>query len=480
MRARVLRHHFAGWADPSEVFIRLYGDAPECFWLDSGSDARSGMSYMGAGSRRATARAADDFVELDGRPVPGTVFDLLRAECAAGTLEPSEGFQLGWVGWLGYELRHQTAGTGATRGDAAPRASRYPDAALIFADRVIAFDHAARSIALAALVVDDEHAAIAWRDAVIEALAAASAAPGRRPASRPSAGPAEPAAPAGARWHDAGEEYLGMVAACQAAIAAGEAYQLCLTTEVEVPVHPDPVALYLALRSSSPSHHGGLVRSGGVSLLSSSPERFLSATADGVVRTQPIKGTRPRGATAELDAALAAELFRSEKERAENLMIVDLMRNDLARVCAPGSVEVSDLFEVQSYAQVHQLVSTVQGRLAEGMTGIDAVMACFPAGSMTGAPKLRAMELLDAIERRPRGVYSGAFGYFGLDGAIDLAMVIRSIVLDAGGAVIGTGGGITALSVAADELAEARLKAAAPLAALLAAGGLPGAPRAAG
>ena len=163
------------------------------------------------------------------------------------------------------------------------------------------------------------------------------------------------------------------------------------------------------------------------------------------------------------DEELRFELESSEKERAENLMIVDLMRNDIGRVAAVGSVTVTSLLAVESYAHVHQLVSTVRGVLADGLTGIDAIAACFPAGSMTGAPKRSATLILDSLEQRARGIYSGAFGYVGLDGAIDLAMVIRSIVVDGAGSTVGTGGGITALSVPGEELAEARLKAAALL-----------------
>ena len=229
---------------------------------------------------------------------------------------------------------------------------------------------------------------------------------------------------------------------------------------------PDPVATYLALRASSPTHHGALVRAGEVSLVSASPEQFLRVTPEGLVETKPIKGTRPRGDDEESDDALRDELLSSDKERAENLMIVDLMRNDLGRIAEVGSVEVTSLLAVESYAQVHQLVSTVRGRLADGVDRFDAIAACFPAGSMTGAPKLSATQILDRLERRPRGVYSGAFGYLGLDGAVDLAMVIRSIVIDRDGSTIGAGGGITALSVPEEELAEVMVKAA-PLLAVL-------------
>jgi len=185
-----------------------------------------------------------------------------------------------------------------------------------------------------------------------------------------------------------------------------------------------------------------------------------------VIRTRPIKGTRPRGQDAESDAALAAELAVDAKERAENVMIVDLMRNDLSRVCVPGSIRVDALWEVETYPAVHQLVSTVSGTAAEGVTVGDLFAAAFPAGSMTGAPKLSAMTRLHDLEAGPRGVYAGCFGYIGDDGGLDLAMVIRSIVVDGDRAVVGAGGGITWGSVAAREVGEVATKARAPLAAL--------------
>ncbi|AZS43675.1 Aminodeoxychorismate synthase component 1 [Microbacterium oleivorans] len=186
----------------------------------------------------------------------------------------------------------------------------------------------------------------------------------------------------------------------------------------------------------------------------------------GIVRTRPIKGTRPRSPDTVEDAALAAELRASEKEQAENVMIVDLMRNDLQRVCEPGSVAAERLLEVESYPAVHQLVSTVAGRLRARTTVGDLWDASFPAGSMTGAPKLSAMQILHRLEGAPRGVFAGCFGWIGVDGGLDLAMVIRSIVVHPGGAYVGAGGGITWGSVAADEVAEVGIKARAPLHAL--------------
>ncbi|MWC00100.1 anthranilate synthase component I family protein, partial [Agromyces seonyuensis] len=283
----------------------------------------------------------------------------------------------------------------------------------------------------------------------------------------PLPAPAAPPPPIIAAARHAAGAYRERILACQAAIAAGEAYQLCLVNEFRVEAESiDAVAVHRRLRAMSPAHHGGFVRIGGVALASASPELFLHVGPERRVTTKPIKGTRPRGADADSDRALAAELVASEKERAENLMIVDLMRNDLGRVASLGSVVVDALFAVESYPQVHQLVSTVSARLAAGVGPIDAVRAAFPAGSMTGAPKLRAMQLLHGFEDGPRGVYSGAFGRLGDDGALDLAMVIRSIVVVGAVARIGAGGGITALSDPDEEVEEVRVKARALLAAV--------------
>ncbi|HEY9478375.1 MAG TPA: anthranilate synthase component I family protein [Microbacteriaceae bacterium] len=445
MRHRVLSTVYRRWISPERAFLALIGDATDAFWLDSGIHATDGMSYMGVGSRT--------FI-----PAPGeSVLQFLRAELPAPRAAApgaATGFALGWVGWLGYERRGETMGVPLRQ------RSRYPDAAFLYADRILAFDHAARTVTLSALGEPGSRPLEEWRTHVTAVLDGLDD-PGPADEDAAVAGPATPV-PA-VRWAHSDDEYLRMIEACQAHIVRGDAYQLCLTNEAQVDVHPDPVRTYLAMRASSPSHHGGLIRVGDVSLLSATPEVFLTVTPDGIVRSEPIKGTRARGANAQRDAELRAELADSEKERAENLMIVDLMRNDLSRICLPGSVSVPSLLRVETYAHVHQLVSTIVGQLAPGYSGVDALAACFPAGSMTGAPKLGATQILEALEQRPRGVYSGVFGYFGLDGRIELAMVIRSIVLDAEGASIGTGGGITALSVPAEELSEAKLKAAALL-----------------
>jgi len=453
MRQRVLRHPLDSWVDPAAAFVALYGDDTDVFWLDDSLHSTAGMSAAPMSAAPISA-APMSYMGRASRVVTSMDTDVLRLLRDDMPRDRGEGavprFELGWVGWLGYELRS------STMREPHSRTSRYPDAALLFVDRAVEFDHASREARIIALGDSWTEELSAWRDDVTMRLRDAGAP--KRAAQLPPGGTVT--------WAYSDNEYLGMIAACQRAIVAGDAYQLCLTTEAATSVRPDPLAAYLELRESSPTHHGALLRVGPVSVLSASPEQFLTVSPSGIVTSSPIKGTRRRGESAQADAALREELESSDKERAENLMIVDLMRNDIARVSEIGTVEVTSLLSVESYAHVHQLVSTIRGRLAAGRNGIDAVEACFPAGSMTGAPKLSATRILDRIEERARGVYSGALGYFSTDGSIDLSMVIRTIVIDDSGATVGTGGGITALSVPHDELEEARLKAAALLAVL--------------
>jgi para-aminobenzoate synthetase component 1 len=437
MRRRLLRHHLAGRIDPESAFRALASGPDDVFWLDSG---RHGVHVLGSGERILPER--------------GAVLDTLRSELEREPIElyrayPGfDGFRLGVVGWVGYEVREETTGVAVTR------RSRHPEAAFLRVDRALVIDVESGRADLLALGDRWAGDLAAWRDD----LAARLADPPPPTAGSPSA--------AEVRWRDDEATYLENVRACLDAIREGETYQICLTTMAEVDGSFDEVASYLALRAASSSHHGGFLRIGGTSLLSASPERFLEVDAEGMVRTRPIKGTRPRASIQVADEELAAELEESEKERAENVMIVDLMRNDLSRVCELGSVAVTSLLAVESYPAVHQLVSEVEGRLRAGLTAVDALGACFPAGSMTGAPKIRATQILDTLEAGPRGLYAGTFGFFGYDGQADLAMVIRSIVMDVDGASVGAGGGITTLSIPDEEYAEMRLKARAPLAAL--------------
>jgi para-aminobenzoate synthetase len=264
------------------------------------------------------------------------------------------------------------------------------------------------------------------------------------------------------------EAYLKLIDECRREIRNGESYEICLTNMLSVEVSIDPMRLYRHLRRISPAPYAGLLKFPDLAVLSTSPERFLTIASNGIVESRPIKGTRRRGSTSNEDDALRHELQQSEKDRAENLMIVDLVRNDLNSVCEIGSVHVPRLFGVESYAFVHQMVSTVSGSLRVGVSAVDCVKAAFPGGSMTGAPKIRTMEIIDRLEAGSRGVYSGTLGYFALSGAIDLSIIIRTIVVTPKQLSFGVGGAILAQSDPESEFEETLIKARAMIAAVAA------------
>jgi len=265
-------------------------------------------------------------------------------------------------------------------------------------------------------------------------------------------------------------EYLAKIAEAKAHIGAGDAFEICLTHRLDAPFTGDAFALFAALRAASPAPYAAYLDLPEAAIVSSSPERFVALDADGIAESRPIKGTRPRGSTPAEDERLASELATSTKDRAENAMIVDLVRNDLGRVSALGSVEVPELYAMERYATVHQLVSTIRSRLEEGRDVVDLLQACFPPGSMTGAPKIEAMTILERLEPTERGPYGGALGWIDLSGTADLSVVIRTIVVKDGQAHLHVGGAIVADSDPAAEHGETLVKARAPLAALAAFG----------
>jgi para-aminobenzoate synthetase len=453
--------------DSAGVFADLYGESRAAFWLDSMAGEGGRFSFMGDSSGPLGAVVTYDVAtrevrtERAGRTevVTEPIFDHLERELSR--LRPSGphpavpfDFDCGFAGYLGYEVKADCGATAAHR-------SPHPDAAFVFADRLLAFDHELGRIHLLCLVPEDgEEEAEAWlaeTGARLEAIATGGAA----------ALPSAPAVtnPPEFQLARSRQRYLEDIAVCKQRLAEGETYEACLTNSLAAEAEVDPLSLYMELRRANPAPFASYLRVGELAVLSSSPERFLRITADGVAEAKPIKGTSRRDADPAEDGRLACRLRQDEKTRAENLMIVDLLRNDLGAVCEIGSVEVPALMEVESFATVHQLVSTVRGRLREGAGALDCVRACFPPGSMTGAPKLRTMEILDVLEGAARGVYSGAIGYFGLGGGSDLSVTIRTVVLAGGRATIGTGGAIVMQSDAQNELTEAFLKAAAPLAA---------------
>ncbi|MEN3305507.1 MAG: para-aminobenzoate synthetase [Micromonosporaceae bacterium] len=458
--------------DAEAAFATLFGTDPAAFWLDS-SRVIPGLSRFsvlgGAGPLAELVSYRVDTGEVTVARPDGTeiarhredIFGYLDRSLARRRL-PDPGlpldFSLGYVGYLGYELKADCGGVATHR-------AAQPDAALLFCDRALLIDHLARRAWLLTISTPDCAAAARdWLDRAAALLPGASAPP------PPPGGPVD-APPVCAR-HSA-QEYAGLIRACQEEIRAGESYEICLTNTLSVPVAVDPFRTYQALRRGNPAPYAAFLRLPGVAVLSSSPERFLRIDRHGAVESRPIKGTRPRGTDPASDGRLREELRGCEKDRAENLMIVDLVRNDLGRVCELGSVHVPSLFAVETYETVHQLVSTVRGRLRPDASAVDCVRAGFPGGSMTGAPKLRTLEILDRLEGGARGVYAGALGYLSLSGAVDLSIVIRTMVVTADEVSIGVGGAITALSDPAAEIEEAWVKGRALLGALATVAGQP-------
>ncbi|WP_420366780.1 chorismate-binding protein [Curtobacterium sp. L3-7] len=403
------------------------------------------------------------------RPAFDVLADLLALTPRLAEPIPGLGFALGWVGFLGYELGRESGGPDRT-------ADGHADADLRFVDRavVVRDDGAAWALALVDDAEPDASAANrAWLGTVADGGPAADVR---------DVPPSLPSGPAIGRVSRAA--YETAVDACRAEIRDGNAFQVCLTTAFSVPgtgqealagPGTDPhLVEYLRMRAADPVPFGAYLRLGPLRVASRSPERFLRIGADGKVLAEPIKGTRRRLTGPEADPAedlaVRDELAASVKDRAENVMIVDLLRNDLLRTAVPGSVHVDRLCAVETYASVHQMVSTIGAVLPEGVSRADVVRAAFPPGSMTGAPKTSAMAIASRLEGGPRGVYSGAIGYFSTSGAVDLSVVIRTLVtvLDDGGAAgsrtavrsrtLGAGGAVTWSSVAGDEADEALTK----------------------
>ncbi|WP_432491208.1 chorismate-binding protein [Kineococcus auxinigenes] len=488
LRTRVLERA----VDPAAAFEVLTAPDGPAFWLDS---ARPGpgtgrFSFVGGSTGPEadllTYRAAEGEVVLRDRGgerrLPGSVFEHLGgrrleagSEVGAGEGEGGAGqgpgelpFDLvgGWVGYLGYEVR-------ADCGSPTTRRARTPDAAWLFADRFVAVDHEEDRTHLVALVRTDpdapavaaaERDAGAWLEGTARALAVL---PGAPPRPEPEPVPPLPEEVVLPLLDRTREQYLAAVEECRQVLRAGESYEVCLTAQASSADPVDALSAHRRLRAVNPAPYAALLRLPGVEVVCASPERFLRVDRHGWAEAKPIKGTARRGIDADEDATLRDALAADPKTRAENLMIVDLLRNDLGRVCEVGSVSVPALMATETYATAHQLVSTVRGRLRTGLGAVDAVRSCFPPGSMTGAPKLRTCEVVDALEERARGVYSGVLGYFSLTGAADLAVVIRTLVRAGGEWTAGAGGAVVLDSDPEQEFAEMVLKAGASLRALL-------------
>ncbi len=452
--------------DTERAFVNLYGDSETSFWLDSSKvDERARFSFMGAagGPLGATILYDVHTRELRIESANGSevleesIFDYLSREMRHMRHISHDlpfDFNCGFVGYFGYELKAECEGSDAHR-------SSMPDAAFLFADRLIAFDHV-EHCTYVVCATEPGRAEEADRWIAETSLRLASLPPIDEPEWHGAALP-EPVKFRLSRSH---ERYLEDIATCKQRLLEGETYEVCLTNTITADVAVDPLPLYRTLRRVNPAPFSAYLRFGECAVLSSSPERFLSVDRDRWVEAKPIKGTCPRGATPAEDVRLAEQLRTDEKNRAENLMIADLLRNDLGVVCDVGTVHVPYLMHVESYETVHQLVSTVLARLREDVEPPDGIRACFPGGSMTGAPKKRTMEIIDELEGEARGVYSGAIGYLGLSGGCDLNIVIRTIVVERDRATLGVGGAIVMQSDAEDEYQETLLKAGAPMTAI--------------
>jgi para-aminobenzoate synthetase len=464
-----------GEPSSERLFERLFADLDHAFWLDS-ADAPTRLSrcsYMGAtlGEGRCVLEydveeTAVRITRADHSEIArASIFDVLERELESKAAEPAAGVERGllggFVGYLGYECKADCGSRNAHRSD-------MPDAVMMLANRVIAVDHVAKRTHLLALCSDEDADAERWlqdAEAVVRSLLAEPfpIATAGEASEGDDAGPVEPVE---FRCGRGRRQYLADIARCQAALAAGESYEVCLTDQIHTDASPEPFALYRALRRSNPAPFASYLKLGELAILSSSPERFLSVDRDRRVQARPIKGTAPRSQDPVRDEELRDELLKDEKTFAEHLMIVDLLRNDLGRVCEVDSVRVSEFMAGERYRTVHQLTSTITGVLGANRSPVDCVRACFPGGSMTGAPKLRTMEIIDDVEREARGVYSGAIGYFGLDGSVDLSIVIRTIVMRPGDTTIGAGGAIVMQSDPEEEFEELLLKARAPMTAI--------------
>ena len=451
-----------------EAYPLLTAGAEYSFWLDSAREESpmSVASYVGAvpaqlsplrvDSARAAAESGgeDPFAQLEAALASAP---RVHPDTVAATGLPA-GLRGGYVGYFGYEAR---AAMGLEHGHPVPgylpaHEAPTPDSLWLPAVRYLVHEHARPGVAARSWLVGDEP----WCEAAERLLSAAGecASENTPELTEPLLFPA-PAA----------EAYMDAVRASQHEIYEGNSYEVCLTAQTSARIqNPGPelfFEFYRRQRAHNAAPYAAYLRCGDFSVLSSSPERFLSVDEQRNAQTKPIKGTVPRGATPEEDETAAAWLRSDPKTRAENLMIVDLLRNDLSLVSEPHTVRVPVLMGVESYSTVHQLVSTVSSRLREGISAVAAARACFPGGSMTGAPKPSTMQIIEGLEGRARGVYSGALGFVSADGSANLSIVIRTLVAhDEGTVTLAAGGAVVADSDPAAEYEEmlTKLRAALP------------------
>ncbi|KAJ6828851.1 aminodeoxychorismate synthase, chloroplastic [Iris pallida] len=484
---------------PENIFCDLFGktNADDTFWLDSSStdQGRARFSFMGGkgGSlwKQLTFQLAGQSKQTTGDGgylsiqdnhgfvrkifLKDGIFDFLNKELQSFQYEKEDyeglpfDFCGGFIGFMGYNLKVE-CGAMSNR-----YKSTTPDACFFFADNLLVIDHSNGDVYILSIhdIYNSDNKMgegenlqeYLWLDDMEKRL--------RRLKDKATNDMNVNKSLAGSCLsykesfvvEKSRQQYIKDVENCLKLIRDGESYELCLTTQMRKRVLGiNPLELYLNLRDHNPAPYAAWLNftTEKLQICCSSPERFLRLDGSGKLEAKPIKGTISRGRTPEEDEHLRLQLQFSEKDRSENLMIVDLLRNDLGRVCEPGSVCVPHLMDVESYAAVHTMVSTIQGKKKSNISPIDCVRAAFPGGSMTGAPKLRSMELLDSLESSSRGIYSGSIGFFSYNQTFDLNIVIRTVVIHEEVATVGAGGAIVALSNPEDEYEEMMLKAKAP------------------
>ena len=453
-----------GTPDPVEVAARFL-DLPYLLFLDSA--AGTGFSFLAADPAivvRSRGAVTEVFQGGTWRPADGDALGVVRGMLSDARIDPVPGlppFQGGAAGYIGYDYGAVLERIPSARYDDLA----LPDVMLGFYDWVIAWDHHRDaawivSLGLPGCGAERERRARERMEMVAERVAGRrEKRVGKIPRSAGDDAPPQPhrpAAPAyaivsgdaavaiGLRSTFTHRGYLDAVAKVREYIVAGDIFQANLSQRFQAPLREPPFDLYRRLRQRNPAPFAAYLGFDDVTVLSASPERFLRLDHDRQVETRPIKGTRPRGLVPMHDAALGRALAESEKDRAENVMIVDLLRNDLSRVCRPGTVRVPELFALEQHPTVHHLVSTVVGELEPGADAVDLVRAAFPGGSITGAPKVRAMEIIAELEPTRRGVYCGSIGYISATGAMDTSIVIRTFVTAGGELYFQAGGGIVA------------------------------------
>lgn len=445
---------------PVSVYARLRRRGP-AFLFESvtGGDRVSRYSFCGS-EPAMTVTSWEDRTEItrrDGRtesvPTPADPLDLVRLEVTGLRVAPVQGlppFHGGMVGMVGYEYIHRVEPS-VPLAAGGPR--DVPLTHFMLVDRVVAFDHARQTLRLVVNArIGADGAEAAWERAQSELAALRALLAGPRAAEPVELETEAPLAKGEA--NQSPEAFLAAVGRAQESIRAGDCVQIVLSRRMDVPHAGDPLALYRVLRQVNPSPYMFALETGrGFDLVGASPEVNVRLTGRRC-EIRPIAGTRPRSADPAEDRRLEAELLADPKERSEHLMLVDLARNDLGRVCRIGSVRVPDYAVVERYSHVMHIVSQVEGELDEGRDAFDLFRSTFPAGTLTGAPKIRAMQVIAELEGQRRGAYGGAVGYFGFDGGHDSCIVIRTAFLRDGTASVQAGAGIVADSVATSELEE--------------------------